>query len=153
MASQKRGSARPLSRKVGESSLQNTVRREMQFLQGSIYADQVGVKTPESVFKGFYHSRDNRYVSEEYLLNCGYASPHLGRSLGIAPYSTPQIVANNTLNHLAEISIDDDEEQTVELPVPKKLRLALGDAALSRRSHHEFSSAWVPLESLSSFLY
>ncbi len=57
-----------------------------QYSSISPYVDNTVVKTPDTIIKGSLYSKDNRFLSEEYLLNYRTNNDNLGFRMGVSSF-------------------------------------------------------------------
>ncbi len=116
----------------------------------SLYANSTGVKSPEVVFRGMAFSQ-NRYLSEEYLLNFRHSDTDLGVIIGTNNFRLPMVVCSQATRDLEE---DEDEEaKLISLPDYLPVRAPLGSVIRSRRSVRSYSGKPITLAELSTILY
>lgn len=58
-----------------------------QYSSISPYVDSTVIKTPDTIIKGSLYSKDNRFLSEEYLLNYRTNNDNLGFRMGVSSFS------------------------------------------------------------------
>jgi SagB-type dehydrogenase family enzyme len=112
----------------------------------SLYADTTVVKSPEVVFRGMVLSQ-NRFVSEEYLLNYRRCEADLGVVIGVNNYKLPMAV-----NAVAHRDLEENEADLVRLPPYRNERAPIGPVIRSRRSVRKYSGEAVSLQELSTVL-
>lgn len=125
---------------------------ELQFSSQSVYADMAGVKTPEAVFKGLFHSAENRYSSEHYLLNFKPPREQLGLGLGVGGYRNPVIVINNANKHLLERE-NSIIDKVINLLPPTRSKTRYEHVVLNRRSLRSYSGKKTDFQTFSNMVY
>lgn len=118
----------------------------------SMYADKVGVKNSEAVYRGSMYCETNRNISEEYLLNCKKSSVDLSDILNVVSYSSFPVDASLSNRALLEDEIH-KKGNAVKLPAYKNLNAPIGSVIRSRRSRRDFKGKPLTLSDLSTLLY
>lgn len=124
-----------------------TINMSSQYTLISPYADTTVVKTPEVVLKGIYHSRVNRFLSEEYLLNFRTYGARLDFRIGISRFRARDAQLSFAMKEKKE-----EAYVTIELPKPKKIKAAFSTVVQARRSVRQFEGS-IPLKDFSTILY
>ena len=113
----------------------------------SLYTGSIGLKTPESVFRGILNSK-NRFIGEEYLLNFRKTSSDMQMLWGVNTFRDTAVLAS-----LAMRGLKYDPEKLIELPKAKNLNVPFGNVIKSRRSRRNFNGKAIPLVDLASLLF
>jgi len=124
-----------------------TISMSSQYALISPYADTTVVRTPEVTLKGIYHSRLNRFIGEEYLLNFRTYSARLDFRIGISRFR-----ARDALLSFAMRNKKEDPAETTKLPKAKNIRASFSSVLQARRSVRVFDGP-IPLEDFSTILY
>lgn len=124
-----------------------TISMSSQYALISPYADTTVVRTPEVTLKGIYHSRLNRFIGEEYLLNFRTYSARLDFRIGISRFR-----ARDALLSFAMRNKKEDPAETIKLPKAKNIRASFSSVLQARRSVRVFDGP-IPLEDFSTILY
>ncbi len=124
-----------------------TINMSSQYTLVSPYADTTVVRTPEAVLKGIYHSRANRFISEEYLLNFRTYSARLDFRIGISRFR-----ARDALLSFAMLPKKEHAEEIIKLPPPKKIKAAFSAVLQARRSVRVFNGS-IPLKDFATILF
>ncbi len=119
-----------------------------QYALISPYADTTVVRTPEVVLKGIYHSRVNRFVSEEYLLNFRTYSARLDFRIGISRFRARDALLSFAMRNKKEQAYDN----TIKLPQAKKIKAAFSAVLQARRSVRTFKGS-IPLKDFATILF
>ncbi|MPQ43789.1 SagB/ThcOx family dehydrogenase [Clostridium tarantellae] len=119
-----------------------------QYCIMSPYVDSTVVRTPETIIKGTLFSKENRFRSEEYLLNYRTNNNYLGFRIGVANFFQ-QDAALTAVN--AEMG--EDLNDVIKLPNAKNIRVGLSTAITSRRSVRSYMKSNMSLNELSNILY
>ncbi len=117
-----------------------------QYTMASPYVDTTVVKTPESVIKGIYHSRYNRFTSEDYLLNFRADNRYFGFAMGVSRFSNRDALLSFASKKTAEEALP-----SIKLPKPKRIKAAFSAVMESRRSLRNFGGG-MSLQELSTVL-
>lgn len=124
-----------------------TISMSSQYTLISPYADTTVVRTPEVTLKGIYHSRSNRFIGEEYLLNFRTYSARLDFRIGISRFR-----ARDALLSFAMRDRKEDITDTLKLPKAKTIRASFSAVLQARRSVRVFDGP-IPLEDFATILY
>ncbi|MBO0563953.1 SagB/ThcOx family dehydrogenase [Clostridium botulinum] len=119
-----------------------------QYSSISPYADSTVVKTPDTVIKGSLYSKHNRFVSEEYLLNYRANNNNLGFRTGVATFFQRDAALTSV-----NLNMEEEEEDIIELPSFKNIRVGLSTAIKSRRSVRRYSNKSMSLNDVANILY
>lgn len=120
----------------------------IQYTMLSNYSDTTVMRTPEAMIRGRFSSKNNRQISEEYLLNFRTDNNSLGFSMGVGRFFTHDAMEAEAHKYLSEI-----KEGSIKLDPPKKIKAALSDVIRSRRSIRKFSGKSISFADFSSLLY
>ncbi len=131
----------------GHIHYRETISMSSQYSLISPYVDTTVVKTPEVVLKGIYHSRVNRFISEEYLLNYRTYSSRLDFKIGIARFRAKDALVSFAMRDKKELAYE-----SIKLPKPKKIKVTFSSVLQARRSVREYNGS-IPLEDFASILY
>ena len=118
----------------------------------SMYADTIGIKTSESVYRGIMNSEVNRNIGEEYLLNSKKSSIDLSTMHNVVSYSSFPIDASLSNRELLENEVHKNGK-AIKLPAYKNLNAPIGAVIRSRRSRRDFKGKPLTLSDLSTLLY
>ncbi|MGI6363120.1 MAG: SagB family peptide dehydrogenase [Bacillota bacterium] len=129
------------------SYYRETISMSSQYALISPYADTTVVRTPEVTLKGIYHSRSNRFIGEEYLLNFRTYSARLDFRIGISRFR-----ARDALLSFAMRDRKEDTTGTIKLPKAKNIRASFSSVLQARRSVRVFDGP-IPLEDFATILY
>jgi len=124
-----------------------TISMSSQYALISPYADTTVVRTPEVTLKGIYHSRSNRFIGEEYLLNFRTYSARLDFRIGISRFR-----ARDAMLSFAMRDKKEDATETIKLPKAKNIRASFSSVLQARRSVRVFDGP-IPLEDFATILY
>lgn len=124
-----------------------TINMSSQYSLISPYADTTVVKTPEVVLKGIYHSRVNRFLSEEYLLNFRTNCSRLDFRIGISRFRAKDALVSFAMREKKELAYE-----SIKLPKPKKIKVSFSSVLQARRSIRDFEGS-IPLDDFASILY
>lgn len=114
----------------------------------STYADSIVLKTPDCVMKGSLYSRENRFLSEEYLLNYRTNNNNLGFRAGLSSF-----FQQNAAMTSANKELEEELTDVIELPKAKNIKASLGATIISRRSVRKFSDNKLSMQELANLLY
>lgn len=120
----------------------------MNYAQSSIYADTVGVRTPESVLKGLMFSRYNRFISQEYLMNYRTDNSYIGFIDGVTKFAELDAILTS-INRNLEEELDD----VINLPEPGIIETEFTTAITRRRSYRTFNGCELTIQQLSDLLF
>ncbi len=118
-----------------------------QYTLMSPYVDTTVLKIPESLLKGIYHSRYNRFLSEEYLLNFRPDNYYFGFSLGIDRFTHRDAILTLASKKSEECSSD-----FIKLPKPQNIKMSFSSVIGNRRSVRKFEGK-MSIKDLSTILY
>lgn len=118
-----------------------------QYLGISGSTDSTVLKMPNNVLHGGVFS-DNKFKSEEYLLNFRGNNAYLGNRMGASDfYSSGGLVT------VSERGLEENMEGALSLPEPKKIKTSLSQAIIHRKSVRDYVKADMSLKDLSNILY
>ena len=117
-----------------------------QYTLASPYVDTTVLKTPESLLKGIYHSRHNRFLGEEYLLNFRPNNSNFGFAMGISRFTN-----RDALLTFASKKTREELSEAIKLPKPINIKTAMSAVACNRRSLRSFSG-FMTIRDLSTVL-
>ncbi len=129
------------------SHYRETINMSSQYSLISPYADTTVVRTPEVTLKGIYHSRVNRFVSEEYLLNFRTYAARLDFRIGISRFRARDALLSFAMREKKENAIE-----AIKLPTAKKIRASFSAVLQSRRSVRIFNGS-ISLKEFATILY
>ncbi|HYF84272.1 MAG TPA: SagB family peptide dehydrogenase [Clostridia bacterium] len=162
MASEKMGEKDKEKNKKVKMSIQEFQQREMgpiweifdfaANIPVSIYTESTAVKLPEMCYRGALIS-ENRFFSEEYLLNSKRCSIDMALPLGVFSYASLATRGSLSFRHFLEEEEHDQEDNTIELPDYMKVKTSLDVLVRSRRSIREMTGRRIKLEELSTILF
>jgi len=132
----------------GYPYIKDIVHFNTQYCSISPYGDKTLLKTPDSVIKSTLFSRNNRFLSEEFLLNHRSDNGNLGFRTGLSSFFQPSAIMTESNRELGE-RLDD----VVYLSQPEKLKAAIGMTMILRRSVRYFEKIKFPLKDISSIMY
>lgn len=118
-----------------------------QYAYISPWSDSTVVKSPESVLKGVYYSKYNRFLSEEYLLNFRSDNRNFGFAMGISRFQNRDAVMTFASKKTYEEAVE-----FIKLPKPKRVKTSISTVLESRRSLRSFKGA-MTLQDLSTVLF
>ncbi|MFC1670412.1 SagB family peptide dehydrogenase [Spirochaetota bacterium] len=121
-------------------------------IQLSLYADSIGVKVPESCYRGVYLSQ-NTFSSEHYLLNSKRSSIDIAMPIGVLLYSNYRAMGSFSFRNLKEEEESKIEDNIIPLPEYEQVKTSLDSAIRSRRSIRNMSGKPISLKELSTVLY
>ena len=124
-----------------------TINMSSQYVLVSPYSDTTVVRTPEVTLKGIYHSRANRFTSEDYLLNFRTYSARLDFRIGISRFRARDALLSFAMREKKEEGVE-----TIKLPQAKNIRATFSSVMRARRSVREFDGP-IPLSDFASILY
>lgn len=119
-----------------------------QYCSMSQYADTTVLKTPDLVMKGNLYSKNNRFNSEEYLLNYRTNNNNLAFRAGLSNFFQ-QNAAMTAANKELEEELDD----VIMLPKAKPIKAALGATITSRRSVRNYAENIASKQEIANVLY
>ncbi|MFD3156228.1 SagB family peptide dehydrogenase [Haloimpatiens sp. FM7330] len=119
-----------------------------QYYSMAPYVDSTVVKISDNVIKGSLFSKDNRFRSEEYLLNYKANNNYIGYRIGISNFFQESAVLTSVNLDLGE-EIDD----VIAFPKPKKIRTGLSVVIKNRRSVRKYSKSIMSMQDFSNILY
>ncbi len=120
-----------------------------QYSSISPYADSTVVKTPpDTVIKGSLYSSQNRFLSEEYLLNYRSNNDNLGFRMGVSSFFQMDAALTSV-----NLDIEEEEENIIKLPDSKNIRVGLSTVIKSRRSVRRYSNKSMSLNDIANILY
>ena len=114
----------------------------------SKYADSTVLKTPDSVLKGNLYSKENRFASEEYLLNYKSNNNNLGFRAGLSNF-----FQQNAAMTSANKELEEELSDVIELPKAKNIKSPLGATISLRRSVRKYTENALSLQELANILY
>ena len=117
-----------------------------QYTLASPYVDTTVLKTPESLLKGIYHSKYNRFLSEEYLLNFRADNRNFGFAMGISRFTNRDALLTSASKKILE-----ESAEAIKLPKPKHIKTAISAVIGNRRSLRAFSGS-MTIQDLSTIL-
>ncbi len=120
----------------------------LHYTQMSIYADTVGLRTPEAVVKGALYSKYNRFLGQEYLLNFRTDNNYIGFSSGVFRFFETD-AALTAVNRNLEEELND----VIPFPSPKKIKASFSSVISSRRSVRQFNKQKISKQELGDILY
>lgn len=120
----------------------------LHYTQMSIYADTVGLRTPEAVVKGAMYSKYNRFLGQEYLLNYRTDNNYIGFSSGVFRFFETD-AALTAVNRNLEEELND----VITFPSPKKIKASFSSVINSRRSVRQFNKQKISKQELGDILY
>lgn len=120
----------------------------LHYTQMSIYADTVGLRTPEAVVKGALYSKYNRFLGQEYLLNFRTDNNYIGFSSGVFRFFETD-AALTAVNRNLEEELSD----VIPFPIPKKIKASFSSVISSRRSVRQFNKQKISKQELGDILY
>ena len=133
---------------IGEHAYYNEILTlNTQYTLASPYVDTTVLRTPESILKGIYHSRYNRFVSEEYLLNFRPDNRNFGFAMGISRFTN-----RDALLTFASKKTREEAAETIKLPKPRRLKASIEAVSGNRRSLRSFSGG-MSLQDLATVLF
>ncbi|MDK2584518.1 SagB family peptide dehydrogenase [Romboutsia sedimentorum] len=119
-----------------------------QYSNMSIYADSTVLKTPDSVLKANLYSKENRFLSEQYLLNYKTNNESLGFRMGLSNFYRQ----SSTLT-CANKELEEELDDAIELVKPKNIKASLGATIKLRRSVRNYVNNKLSMQELSNILY
>ena len=119
-----------------------------QYCGISPYSDTTVVKTPDSLIKGTLHSKKNRFLSEEYLLNYKWNNNNLGFRIGLSNFFSSDAALTYVI-----LDMEEEKKDSITLPNPKNIRVGLSTTIKSRRSVRKYSNSSMSLQDLSNIFY
>ncbi|NFN87698.1 SagB/ThcOx family dehydrogenase [Clostridium sporogenes] len=119
-----------------------------QYSSISPYADSTVVKTPDTVIKGSLYSSQNRFLSEEYLLNYRSNNDNLGFRMGVSSFFQMDAALTSV-----NLDIEEEEKNIIKLPDSKNIRVGLSTVIKSRRSVRSYSNKSMSLNDVGNILY
>lgn len=112
------------------------------------YADSTVLRTPDMVIKGSLFSRNNRFTSEEYLLNFRTSNNYIGFRAGLSSFfQAPAAITGANKEKGEELS------NVIFLSKPKNVKAPIGMTIKQRRSVRSYSENTMLEPELSSVLY
>lgn len=117
-----------------------------QYTLSSPYVDTTVLRTPESLLKGIYHSKYNRFLSEEYLLNFRVDNRNFGFAMGISRFTN-----RDALLTFASKKTYGNFDEAIKLPKPRHVKTAISAVIGNRRSLRAFSG-FMTIQDLSTVL-
>ncbi len=120
----------------------------------TLYAESLGIKVPEAIYRsGIYSVDSTRLIGETYLLNAKRSSLEMGLPHGVFNYSS-SIGVKGALSHRKHQEEDIVENKmTIQLPRYLPLNESIGSVIRSRRSVRSYSGKPLSMEQLSTLLY
>jgi SagB-type dehydrogenase family enzyme len=112
-----------------------------------VYADTVGVKSPEVTFKGARLSQ-NRFISVEYLLNYRRSEADMGSMLRGQNDRQAMVMGAPGLKQLKT-----EADKLIPLPAPKQVEAPLDAVLCSYRSIYHYSGKSMTLPDLATILF
>ncbi|SHF00969.1 SagB family peptide dehydrogenase [Clostridium fallax] len=119
-----------------------------QYCSMSTYADSTVMKTPDTVLKGNLYSKENRFLSEEYLLNYRTNNENLGFRAGLSSF-----FQQNAALTAANKALEEEIEDIINLPKAKNIKASLGATISLRRSVRKYKNNIMSIQDLSNLLY
>ncbi|ACQ54414.1 SagB/ThcOx family dehydrogenase [Clostridium botulinum] len=119
-----------------------------QYSSISPYVDNTVVKTPDTIIKGSLYSKDNRFLSEEYLLNYRTNNDNLGFRMGVSSFFQKDAALT-----FVNLDMGEDGQDIIGLPPFKNIRVGLSTAIKSRRSVRRYSSKSMSLNDVANIFY
>lgn len=119
-----------------------------QYCNMSTYADSTVMKTPDTVLKGNLYSKENRFISEEYLLNYRTNNSNLGFRAGLSNF-----FQQNAALTAANKELEEEIDNIIKLPKAKSIKSPLGATISLRRSVRKYDKNILSLQELSNLLY
>ncbi|WDV46630.1 SagB family peptide dehydrogenase [Clostridiaceae bacterium M8S5] len=118
-----------------------------QYLGISSYTDTTVVRMQHNILNGGIFSQ-NRYKSEEYLLNFRGNNNYLGNRIGASDFYGSGGLATLTQKELGE-----NLDSAILLPEPQKIKTSISKAIKNRRSVRKYREGKMSLKDLSNILY
>ena len=119
-----------------------------QYCSVSTYADTTVLKTPDSVLKGSLYSKENRFNSEEYLLNYRTNNNNLGFRAGLSSF-----FQQNAAMTAANKNLEEEITDVIKLPKAKGIKAPLGASIEQRRSVRNYTENKLSMQDLANLLY
>lgn len=127
--------------------LKSLLSSEFAYDQQNVYSNYSGVASPRLFEQGQFFS-DQTFIAQQYLLNFEN-SYKMGPILGTGEY-----MANaSNVALLYENIYNEEIENIIKLPKPRKIKVRLDTALQNRCSSHYFDGSTISIQNLSDFLY
>lgn len=127
--------------------LKSLLSSEFAYDQQNVYSNYSGVASPRLFEQGQFFS-DQTFIAQQYLLNFEN-SYKMGPILGTGEY-----MANaSNVALLYENIYNEEIENIIKLPKPRKIKVRLDTALQNRCSSHYFDGSTISIQDLSDFLY
>ncbi|GAA0732286.1 SagB family peptide dehydrogenase [Clostridium oceanicum] len=133
---------------INNSYRSNLLSFNTQYCSVSPYTDTTVVRTPDMVMKGSLFSKNNRFRSEEYLLNYRTNNYYIGFKAGVGNFFQTGAALTS-----ANKELEEELSNVVYLSNPKKVKTSLGMAITERRSIRNYSNDNISEKELSTILY